>query len=325
MLLTSLFAAIAAIPAAIAQESSATSATSYFAYPIFAPGGILGTAISAAPTGQPANFTATPIAGNATNVTTIYYSAYTTDADRLPYHTASMMQNVTSTSTSASTTMSCATSMGFERRSSVPTSYGFTTTTSTTSVTSTTCSTVTITPTASTFTGVVTSTLMVTTTIYSGQVPTTMPTPAGFIPLFAFAPAAPTANSRVKRYELEARDAMEALSILKRQTPAGNTGGIRVNRNGTTSNIYRRYPQQLDCSVQITLTKTFFVVEQGPVETAYAEVDAATSINTVTVSSTTTLTSEVPRETVWAACQGNNVGEYIDVQFNLGRRCWESC
>ncbi|KAH7378420.1 hypothetical protein DE146DRAFT_626424 [Phaeosphaeria sp. MPI-PUGE-AT-0046c] len=202
--------------------------------------------------------------------------------------------------------------MGFERRSSVPTSYGFATTTTTISVISTTHDTVTVTPTASTFTGVVTSTTLITTVYYSTPVPTTVATLAGFNPLFVFAPAAPTANSRIKRYELEARDAMEALSLLKRQTPAGNTGGLRVSRNGTTSNIYRRYPQQLDCMVQITVSKRVFVMEEGPVETMYAEVDAATSMVTSVVSSTVTVTSVAPQETVWAACMGNNVVNSVE-------------
>ncbi|OAL02683.1 hypothetical protein IQ06DRAFT_324807 [Phaeosphaeriaceae sp. SRC1lsM3a] len=208
--------------------------------------------------------------------------------------------------------MSCATSMGFERRSSVPTSYGFVTTTTTTSIISTTCATVTVTPTASTFTGEVTTTTTITTTFVSTEAPTNVPTPRGFLPLFAFAPAAPTANSRIKRFELEARDAMGALSLLERRSADNYTNGFRAYRNGTTSNIFRRYPQEFDCTVQITIFKTEFVVEQGPPETVIAHVDAATSIRTSTVSSTTTVTSVMPGETIYAACQSNNVVNAVE-------------
>lgn len=246
---------------------------------------------------------------------TIYNTAYTTVSYGLggaAYPIASPVQNFTSTSTSLSTTMSCATSFGFEPISSVPTSYGFTTTTTTTRITTTTHNTVTVTPTASTFTGVVTVTEVSTTTSFSTEAPTTIPTPAGFNSIFWFAqPAVTGSSSRIKRFDLEARDSLEALSLLKRQTPKGNTAGFQAFRNGTTSNIYRRFPQRLDCSVQITQTRFLYVLEQGPAETKYAEVDSATSISTVTVSTTTTLTRVVPAETIYAACQANNVGEYI--------------
>lgn len=349
MLLPALLAVVATIPAVTAQESSATAMASYFAYPLFAPSGILGTAISGAPTGPPAsstatappgtnsdelriasNVTATAVAGlegeaplNATNVTTIYLTATTTASSyadgSISYLPAPVYQRVTSTSTSASTTMSCATSMGYERRSSVPTSYGFTTTTTTVSITSTMRATVTVTPTATTFT----VTEMTTEVITSSQAPIIIPTPAGFNPIFLFAQPAVTGSSRIKRYSMEARDAAEALSLLKRYTPMGNTGGFRVSRNGTTSNIYRRFPQELDCSVRITSTRFVMVVEQGPVESVFMDMDAATSMRTVTVSSTTTVTSEVPRETIYAACQGNNVGTCPCYLFTWNETSWD--
>lgn len=341
MLFPALLAAVAAIPAVAAQQSSSTPAASYSPYPIIIFEGTIRPVVTGSPSESPANFsatatqvefsssegprnatniTATAIAGlsgapplNATNVTMHYTTGSIVTSTALGgsgYLPVSRVQNVTSTSTSASTTMSCATSMGFERRSSVPTSYGFVTKTTTISIISTTCATVTVTPTASTFTGEVTTTTTITTTSVSTEAPMNVPTPPGFLPLFAFAPAAPTANSRIKRFELEARDAMGALSLLERRSADNYTNGFRAYRNGTTSNIFRRYPQEFDCTVEITIFKTEFVVEQGPPETVIAHVDAATSIRTSTVSSTTTVTSVMPGETIYAACQGNNVGMY---------------
>jgi hypothetical protein len=219
-------------------------------------------------------------------------------------------QNVTTSSTA----VRCTTSFGYEALSSgttLTTFYNFATTTNIIRITSTIHSTVTATASASTLTGVVTDTVIVSTTTTSTPPPTVVPTAPGFLPLFAFAPAGPTAGlSRVRRYEIEGRDAHEAFWLLKRQTAANNTGGLRVNRNGRTSNVYRRYPQQVNCRVSVTLNSTIGVVEEGDPVTTFLDAQMATSMTTVTVSSTTTLTAVEPQKTVYAACQDNNVGTF---------------
>ncbi|KAF1915688.1 hypothetical protein BDU57DRAFT_557772 [Ampelomyces quisqualis] len=218
--------------------------------------------------------------------------------------------------TTSSTAVRCTTSFGYEPLSSgttLTTFYNFATTTNIIRITSTVHSTVTATASASTLTGVVTDTVMVSTTITSTPPPTVVPTSAGFLPLFAFAPAGPTGGlSRVKRYEMEGRDAHDAFWLLKRQTAANNTGGLRVDRNGHTSNVYRRFPQQVNCRVSVTVNKTMATVEEGDPMTTYVDAQMATSMTTVTVSSTTTLTAVEPQKTVYAACQENNVVSSVE-------------
>jgi len=77
-----------------------------------------------------------------------------------------------------------------------------------------------------------------------------VPTPAEFLPLFAYDPnPTPTAMpiSRAKRFDVAARDYELGMELFKRQTLANNTGGFSVSRNGSTRNIYRKYPHRVDC------------------------------------------------------------------------------
>jgi hypothetical protein len=215
-----------------------------------------------------------------------------------------------------STSVLCITSFGYRPLPSgttLTTYYNYETTTNHINITYTSRTTVTVTPTATNLTNVVTITVLVTEMTTSTPVPTTIPTPANFLPLLAFVPAGPTAVSRFKRYDVEGRDAYSALQILRRQTPAGNTAGFTVARNGSTSNLYRRMPRQVNCRVAYTINNTTTTTVTGAPETVYADVATATAvaISTVTVSSTTTLTAVLPRRSVYAACQANNIGESI--------------
>lgn len=190
----------------------------------------------------------------------------------------------------------------------VPTWYRFTTSTITFSSTYETHETVTMTPSATTATDVITTTLTVSTTTTSTQVPTTVPTPAAFIPLLYADLAKPTAVARFKRYELEGREAATAPHLLKRQTLTNNTGGFSVNRNGTSTNIYKKYPQRVDCRVFYTISVSVITTVTGAPETVTLAVSTAQALMTSTVLTTTTVTEVPPRITVYAACQKNNVG-----------------
>jgi len=53
--------------------------------------------------------------------------------------------------------------------------------------------------------------------------------------------------SRAKRFDVAARDYELGMELFKRQTLANNTGGFSVSRNGSTRNIYRKYPHRVDC------------------------------------------------------------------------------
>jgi hypothetical protein len=92
----------------------------------------------------------------------------------------------------------------------------------------------------------------------------------------------------------------------------GNTAGFTVDRNGTTSNLYKRYPRQVNCRVDFTITNTTVTTVMELPETVVADgaTASAVAMSTTTVSSTTVVTAEVPRRTVYAACGANNIGEW---------------
>lgn len=221
-------------------------------------------------------------------------------------------QNVTSTTTK------CTTSFGLQplTTGTVETFYAwpFATTTNIINITSTSCSTVMATHSASTVMQLVTSTVTVSITSTVTPTPEMVPTPAGFLPLLVFNPAGPTATgtiSRFKRYELEGRDAHLALQVLKRQTPANNTAGFIIDRNGTAMNLRRKYPCQVTCRVSANINMTLTTIVNGPTETMWATGGAmATAMSTSLVSTTTTFTAVAPRRTIYAACQANNVGKF---------------
>jgi hypothetical protein len=169
---------------------------------------------------------------------------------------------------------------------------------------------VTVTPSASTLTDILTTTAVFEVTTTFTPEPTTIPTPAGFLPLFAYDPN-PTAISRAKRFDHQARDHEMALAIFKRQTAANNTGGFSVDRNGSTSNIFRKYPQRVDCRIMFTINETVTSTVTGTPETTFAAGATALVMSTVTISTTTTVTAVAPRRTMYAACMGNNVGTLL--------------
>lgn len=193
----------------------------------------------------------------------------------------------------------------------VPTWYRYTTTTNIIRVTTTSHETVTVTPSATTLTDVISTITTLTTTVTSTPAATTVPTPAGFIPLLVANLAGPTAVSRFRRHELEHRAADYGVHNLRRQTAANHTGGFAVNREGQTSNMYRIYPQRVDCRVSVSINSTIETTVIGEPETILAAGATATALSTTTISTTTTLTEVLPRQTVYAACQQNNVGAYL--------------
>ncbi|KAF2819178.1 hypothetical protein CC86DRAFT_432236 [Ophiobolus disseminans] len=211
----------------------------------------------------------------------------------------------------------CTTSFGYQPLSSgitVTTWYNKTTTTNYFNYTYTTRTVIFVTPSASTSTNIVTTTAVVSVTSASTPIPTTIPTPASFLPLFAYAPAA-TPVSRAKRNAFPASDHAIALQIFRRQTLANNTGGLSVSRDGKTSNIYRKYAHRVDCRITYTVNQTSTTIVTGLPETALV-------MSTVTVSRTTTAVEVKPRETRYAACLGNNVVNSVpgmtgeDIVFN---------
>tara|TARA_R110002003_G_scaffold48_23_gene4153 strand:+ start:1793 stop:2506 length:714 start_codon:yes stop_codon:yes gene_type:complete len=215
----------------------------------------------------------------------------------------------------ASSVTRCTTRFGYyplpTGTAAVPTWFKFTTTTNFFSITYTTRDTLTVTPSATTFTDVVTTTAVFSTTTTSVPAPTTIPTPAGFLPLLAFNPAGPTAGglSRFKRYDIQGRDADTALEIVRRQTATNNTGGFQVDRNGMSANIFRRFPQQVNCRVSVTVNSTTTTIVTGLPETVIAPASTVGVVSTSTVSVTSTVEVVAPRRTVYAACLDNNVGE----------------
>ena len=206
----------------------------------------------------------------------------------------------------------CTTSYGYQPLSSgttVTTWYNQTTTTNYFDYTYTTRSVVLVTPSASTMTAMVTTTAVFEVTSTSTPVPTTIPTPANFLPLFAYAPN-PTAISRAKRHDFQGRDHEIAMQIFRRQTLANNTGGFSVGRDGKTSNMYRKYPHRVDCRITYSINQTTTTVVTGLPETSFAAGPTAMVMSTITISSTTTVTAVAPRRTRYAACLENNVGEW---------------
>lgn len=206
----------------------------------------------------------------------------------------------------------CTTSFGYQPLSSgttVTTWYNKTTTTNYFDYTYTTRNVITVTPSASTSTNIVTTTTVFAVTSTSTPLPTTIATPADFLPLFAYAPY-PTFISRAKRNDILARDHDIAMEIFRRQTLANNTGGFSVSRDGKTSNIYRKYPHRVDCRITYTINDTSTTIVTGLPETSVAAGSTALVLSTVTVRSTTTVTAVAPRRTRYAACLENNVGEW---------------
>lgn len=167
---------------------------------------------------------------------------------------------------------------------------------------------ITATPDATTFVDVQTTTTTVFTTTTSTPVPVTVATPAGFVPMMGMGQPGPTAASRIKR-RIGGRDAHD-LSVFKRQTAANHTGGYIVDRNGNGTTFNRKYVRRIDCTVTYNVDRTVVTVVTGLPETVFVAPATATSLSTITFSTTQTVTAIAPRETVYQACQANNVGEY---------------
>lgn len=190
----------------------------------------------------------------------------------------------------------------------IPTWTRRATTTNYFSVTYTTRDTVTSTPDATTFMDMLTSTSTVFTTTTSTPDASRVPTPAGFNPLLAVGSPVPTTVSRARR-GVEGPEA-HGLGLLKRQTPANNTGGFIVDRNGNVSNLNRKYPLRVECRESYTINRTSTTIVTGLPETVIVAPATATAVSTTTVSITSTVTEIAPRQTIYDACQDNNVGEY---------------
>ncbi|CAO2649301.1 Nn.00g066860.m01.CDS01 [Neocucurbitaria sp. VM-36] len=216
-------------------------------------------------------------------------------------------QDVTSSATRCTTRFGYyALPTGTAGSEAVPTWYRYTTTTNFFSITYTTRDTVTATPSATTFTDVLTTTTTFSTTTTSTPSAITVPTPAGFIPLLAVDVAQATPNSRIKRYELGARDSL-ALGLHKRQTAANHTGGFSVDRDGHSSSLDRKFVQRVDCRVSVTVNSTTTTIVTGLPETVFVAAQTATAVTTTTVSTTTTVTEILPTTTIYEACRGNNI------------------
>ncbi|KAH7117146.1 hypothetical protein B0J11DRAFT_593316 [Dendryphion nanum] len=191
-----------------------------------------------------------------------------------------------------------------------PTWFVFTTTTNTFSVVFTTRETVSVTPEATTFTGVATSTSIVTATSFYTPPTVTVPTPAGFLAL-----RTPDASPipRIKRLQSDV-----FRSFIKRQTLPGYTSGFDVNPDGTLSDLTRIHPHKVLCEVKVTVNHTEVTVESGAATTITLPQSTATLQSTTTVVTTSTVRETLPTPSVYAACAENNVVNHF--QDPTGRR-----
>jgi len=197
---------------------------------------------------------------------------------------------------------------GSAGRAAVPTWYQFFTLTSVTTVTSEVRQTVTATANATTQMSMLTTTRTLFTTTTSTPVAIIVPAQAGFIPMIADnAPnATPTPIPRIKRHSLSKDNSVQ---LRKRQTCPNCSGGFWTSRNGTTSSLDRKFIHRVDCLVYETVNRTQTVTVTGLPQTVYQAGATALASSTLTVSVTNTVTEVLPRETQYAACGSNNVGE----------------
>ncbi|KAH9872958.1 hypothetical protein J1614_005353 [Plenodomus biglobosus] len=187
----------------------------------------------------------------------------------------------------------------------VPTWYRYITSTHLFSFSSTVRETVTATPDATTFVDILTTTTTVFETTTSTPDATIVPTPAGFIPLLAVGTPVVTGISRVKR-EIAGRDTL-ALGLFKRQTALNHTGGYIVDRTGNATSLNRKFILRVDCRVSVDVNRTLVTVVTGLPETVFLAPATAVSLSTTTVRSTQTVTEIMPAETIYQACQDNNI------------------
>jgi hypothetical protein len=191
--------------------------------------------------------------------------------------------------------------------SSLETWYKYSTTTKMFQITSTTQETITLTPSATTFTDVVDTTSTFFTTVTSVPAATTIPTPAGFFPLLILNPT-PAPIVRYKRGLIQSRTEHD-LHTLNRQTLPGNSAGFIVLPDGSTSNLTTEYPHHIVCRVTVTINSTSTTIVTGLPKTEILVPATATVVSTATFTVTETVVEVVPRPTVYAACQANNVGK----------------
>ncbi|CBY00807.1 hypothetical protein LEMA_P019370.1 [Plenodomus lingam JN3] len=188
----------------------------------------------------------------------------------------------------------------------VPTWYRYITSTHLFSLSSTVHDTVTATPDATTFVNVLTTTSTVTETTTSTEAPVVVPTPAGFINLLAVSTPVVTGSvSRVKR-EIAGRDSHE-LSLFKRQTALNHTGGYIVDRTGNATSLNRKFILRVDCRVTVNVNRTSISIVTGLPETVFLAPGTAVSLSTSTIRITQTVTEIQPAETIYQACQDNNI------------------
>jgi hypothetical protein len=212
----------------------------------------------------------------------------------------------------------CTPRFGSTSTAAVPTWYRLTTTNNIFRSNTTTRETIVVTPSATTFTDVLITTSIVLLTTTSTPAATTVPTSAGFIPLLYADLASPTPIPRIKRHDLDA-----PVHLLKRQTSVNNTGGFSVDRNGSTSNIFNRFPRYVICRVSFTINSTKTEVVTGLTGTVIAAAATATALSMVTVVSTSTVLEVALRPMVYAACQRNNVGEFSPAETMEYGEVWD--
>lgn len=214
-------------------------------------------------------------------------------------------QDTTSTSFSYETTERCTTEYGTASQTVVETFTAFTTTTSITQITLTTHSTITVTPPPATSTSTICTTTTTTTTTTSTPSPYRKHPPTKWLPLMA---AGPTGIRAIKRYELNGRN--DLMDLLKRQGPEANsTAGFTVNDDGTLSSFQNSFAQRVFCRDLVIVHETVTTTKTGPEETvALQQATETVSSTRACFTATNTVTAIAPQETIYEACQENNVG-----------------
>jgi len=164
---------------------------------------------------------------------------------------------------------------------------------------------ITVTPNATTTTGVITITDTSSSTTTVSQSPFTVPTPTSFRAFQAL--PSETASP------LGVRDFLEiggVKNLRLRQAPGNSQAGWSVNPDGGLQGISKVWPKKVHCDIRVVELATRSVTVTGSPSTVFAAQPTETTFTTTTVTSTTTITELLPRSTVYAACAANNVGKY---------------
>jgi hypothetical protein len=130
------------------------------------------------------------------------------------------------------------------------------------------------------------------------------------------ADATPTAIGRHRRGSVHSRTE-HVLHKIKRQTAPGNSAGFLVESDGTTVDLKRQFPHRVVCRVLTTFNVNTTAIVTGLPKTEVVIPATATAVSTSTFEVTETIIEQVPRPTVYAACQPNNVGKQSFLHFSL--------